>query len=157
MALVNKTFTSTTSNTEYEMQFKTLPPLMNMEYRNFILQILLPSTGIMFDNATGDGDEIFQDKKSMFKDLFSHVATMISDRKVITLFEDMLKGAMYEDPEDHQMKPLKIDEFFDNEFALMDRVFIYLLEVNFKHLFTEDGILQLLQSQTMNMALTAKE
>ena len=157
MALVNKTFTSPTSGVEHVMQFNTLPPMSNMEYQAFILEVILPFSGIMFDAASAGEDDIFQDKKTIFKDLFSQIAAKLSDKRVLVLFEDMLKGALYEDPSDHLMKPIKINDFFDNEFALMNQVFVSLLEVNFGHLFTENGILQLLQSQTMNMALTANE
>ena len=157
MALVTKDFESTVhEGVTHTIQFKTLPPMTNFKYKTFILEILLPMSGVMFDSANNKGDDdLFQDKSTMFKDLFSHLSTMLSDQRVINLLEDMLKGAQYECQDTCEMKPLKINEFFDDEVALMDKVFMYLLEVNFKHLFTQDGILQLLQGQTINMISTS--
>lgn len=156
MALVTKQFTSTQDESvEYNITFKTLPPLTNWKYKTFILEILLPMSGVMFDSSADTSDDIFKDKKTTWQDLFAHLSKMISDPRVLTLFEDMLKGATYEDPNTYESKPLIMDKFFDDEIALMDQVFMSLLEVNFSHLFTKNGILQLLQNQTMSMVLTA--
>lgn len=156
MAYVKKKFNSEVTNSSYEFNFKTLPPLVNFKYKAFILEIVLPMTGKMFDNSM-DQDPLFEDKKTIFSDMFSHLATKLSDQRVINLLEDMLEGATYTCPITNKTKDLVLNEFFDGEFGLLDEIFIYLLEVNFKHLFTEKGILKLLPTKALGLITTDEE
>jgi len=158
MAFVAKKIESKQKNHTFEIEFKTLDIYKAFSYQSFIGEIILPITGGMMDEQSNvSEDDIFGNKSTMFKDLFTHLAKSLSDPRMQELFAEMMEGAQYKCPITKQQKPLNPEELFDGDFAFMNDVFMQALEVNFSHLFTEGGILKSLTGKTLGLLSTEIE
>lgn len=155
MAYEEKTFKI--NDKDYLVTIKHLKVRDKFKGQGYISEIVLPIMGGMIDEKAKDADEIFYDVKStMYKDLFTHLATKLSEDRLWDMFENMLVGATYKCPASGQVLPLNLEEFCEHKdgAVTMNELLMFCVEANFSSLFTDNGILQSLAGKTVDLITT---